>query len=339
MVLVTGATGHIGNVLVRQLNTIGVRPRILVLKGESLEPVKGLEYEAKTGDICDPESLDQAFEGIDTVFHLAGLITIMPGRNKVVEQVNIGGTKNVIESCKKHGVKRLVYTSSIHALSRIPKGKAIDESVSFDPNNPYGAYDRSKAIASILVREANSSGLETVIACPTGVIGPYDFRISEMGRLIQDCISSRNLLYIDGAYDFVDVRDVASGLIQAWLKGLPGKTYILSGHKISVGNLIHSVNRFTNRKPLIQKIPLQLAKLVASLAPLYYRLANLKPRFTPYSIEVLQSNCDISNGLATRELGYATRPMDESLFETVRWFLGRDKTSGKIKRPIPVRSL
>lgn len=337
MVLVTGATGHIGNVLVRQLNSIGVKPRILVLKGESLDPVKGLEFEATIGDVCDPSSLDKAFEGIETVFHLAGIISIMPGRNRLVEQVNVNGTKNVIDACRKHGVKRLVYTSSIHAIKRIPKGKVIDEGVPFDPENSYGAYDQSKAQASLIVLEANGNGLETIIACPTGVIGPFDFRISEMGRLILDCIKSRNLLYIDGAYDFVDVRDVASGLIQAWLRGTPGQHYILSGHKISVRDLIHSINHLSGRKPFIQKIPFVLAKMVATLAPMYYKLANLKPRFTPYSIEVLQSNCDISHRKATDELGYTTRPMDESLFETIRWFLGNGKNSGSMRAPIPAR--
>lgn len=339
MILVTGATGHIGNVLVRQLNSIGVKPRILVLKGESLEPVRGLEFEATIGDVCDPASLDKAFEGIETVFHLAGIISIMPGKNKLIERVNVEGTKNVIEACRRHGVKKLVYTSSIHAIKRIPKGSVVNESLPFDPENPYGAYDQSKAQASLIVMEANGKDLETVIACPTGVIGPYDFRISEMGKLILDCINARNLLYIDGAYDFVDVRDVASGIIQTWQKGTPGQYYLLSGHKISVRDLIHSVNHLSGKKPFLQRIPLMLAKLVASIAPLYYKLTNTKPRFTPYSIEVLQSNCDISHHKATRELGYKTRTVNEMLFETIRWFLGNEKNSGRIKMPIPVRSL
>lgn len=339
MILVTGATGHIGNVLVRQLNSIGVKPRILVLKGESLEPVGGLEFEATIGDVCDPASLDKAFEGIEMVFHLAGVISIMPGRNKLVERVNVEGTKNVVEACRRHGIKKLVYTSSIHAIKRISKGRIIDESLPFDPYNTYGAYDQSKAQASLIVKEANGEGLETIIACPTGVIGPYDFRISEMGRLILDCIETRNLLYIDGAYDFVDVRDVAAGLIRAWLKGTPGHHYILSGHKISVRDLIHSVNHLSGRRPFVSKIPLMLARFMASIAPLYYKLTNTKPRFTPYSIEVLQSNCDISHHKATTELGYTTRTVNEMLFETIRWFLGNRKNSGRIKMPIPVRSL
>jgi dihydroflavonol-4-reductase len=338
MILVTGATGHIGNVLVAHLNTIGIKPRVLVLPSESIEPIKGLDVEIVQGDVLDKISLEKAFQNVSSVFHLAGLITIMPGKNDAVRKVNVEGTKNIVEMCLKHSVKRLIYVSSIHALKRIPHGKVMDEFLPFDPNNPYGAYDRSKAEASLLVQEAITKGLDAVIVCPTGVIGPFDYRISEMGQLVLDCLKTTNQLYIDGAYDFVDVRDVASGMIKAWQKGRTGQTYILSGHTTSVIDFIQSVKHYSNRKIRFFRVPFYLAKFIASLAPAYYRLTNTKPRFTSYSIEVLQSNCDISNQKACSELGFSTRPLEDTLKETIKWFMAHKNLSKFHKVPVIARS-
>jgi dihydroflavonol-4-reductase len=339
MILVTGATGHIGNVLLRQLNSIGVKPRVLVLPSEDIEPIRGLDFEVVQGDVLDIASLDRAFENVTAVFHLAGLITIMPGKNETVHKVNVEGTGNIIDACFRHNVQRLVYTSSIHALKRISHGKAMDESLPFDPDNPYGAYDRSKAEASLLIKDAISKGLDAVIVCPTGVIGPFDFRVSEMGQLVVDCLKSRNQLYIDGAYDFVDVRDVATGLIRAWTDGKKGETYILSGHKTTVLEFIQALKSISGRKIGFIKVPLYLAKFFAYFTPAYYSITGTKPRFTPYSIEVLQSNCDISHAKASSQIGYKTRNLHETLLETIRWFTGRSTGLGTFKVSIPIRSL
>lgn len=338
MILVTGAAGHIGNVLVAGLNSIGIKPRVLVLPSESIEPIRGLDVEIVSGDVLDNDSLEKAFENVSTVFHLAGLITIMPGKNETVRKVNVNGTRNIIELCFKHSVKRLVYVSSIHALKRISHGKTMDENLPFDPNNPYGAYDRSKAEASLLVQDAIAKGLDAVIVCPTGVIGPYDYRVSEMGQLVVDCLKSSNQLYIDGAYDFVDVRDAALGMISAWKKGRAGQTYILSGHKTSVIDFIQSVKHLSSRKIRFLRVPLYLAKFIAAMAPAYYKLTNTKPRFTPYSIEVLQSNCDISHQKASAELDYTIRPLEDTLNATIKWFTTHKNLTGTLKTPVMARS-
>ncbi len=329
MILVTGATGHIGNVLVRRLVGQGKQVRALVLPGENCESLQGLDVELLQGDILYPETLPGAFRGVDLVYHLAGIISIMPGRDPLVWKVNVQGTLNAIKAAMKAGVRRFVYTSSIHAIQRVTSG-VIDESLPYDPNNPYGEYDRSKATATLEVQKAAHAGLEAVIVCPTGVIGPYDFRLSEMGRLILDAALHRPTLYVDGAYDFVDVRDVAEGLTLAAEKGEKGESYIFSGERISVRYLLETVREITERGFFTLKIPRPLAKFGAHLAPIYYRLRNLKPRFTPYSLEVLASNSHISHAKATRELGYQPRTLKESLADTIHWFLENHPHAVKI---------
>jgi len=320
MILVTGATGHIGNVLVRKLLEQGRKVRALIWRGDDTSSLQGLDVEQVEGDVLDPQSLETAFQGVDTVYHLAGVISIMPGQNPLVWQVNVDGTRNILEAARQARIRRLVYTSSIHAIARAPHGVWINESLPFDPNNPYGAYDRSKATASLEVQTAAREGLDAVIVCPTGVIGPFDFRGSEMGEVIFNAATTKTMFYIEGAYDFVDVRDVVDGMIAAGEKGNPGESYILSGHKLSVRYLLETVREVTGRAFASVKIPFSLAKFIAWVAPWYYLRSRKKPRFTPYSLEVLQSNADIDHAKASRELGYHPRPLIETIADTVKWF-------------------
>jgi dihydroflavonol-4-reductase len=323
MWLVTGATGHVGNVLVRKLLERGDKVRALILPGESREPISELRVEAVEGDVLDVDSLFKSMRGVKGVFHLAGVISIMPGPNPFVRNVNVDGTKNILRAALENGSK-LIYTSSIHAIQRVEDG-VIDENIPYDMNNPYGAYDRSKAEATLEVLHAAQSGLEAVVTCPTGVIGPYDFRGSMMGAVIHDAAIAKPTLYVDGAYDFVDVRDVADGLISAAENGKRGESYILSGQKISVRYLLETVREITGRNFFQMKIPFDLAKFAALFMPMYYRMANATPRFTPYSLEVLQSNANISHAKATKELGYHPRSLQESIRDAVKWFLERRK--------------
>ena len=117
VVIVTGATGHIGNVLVRELLTGSAVVRAVVLLDDDKRPLAGLYIEIVYGDVTDLVSIKSAFAGAEFVFHLAGIVTIMHGMASVLERVNVGGMSNVIAACRARGVQRLVYTSSIHAIS------------------------------------------------------------------------------------------------------------------------------------------------------------------------------------------------------------------------------
>jgi dihydroflavonol-4-reductase len=321
MLLVTGATGHIGNVLVRQLLTLGNRVRALVLPGEDSSPLQGLDVEVMEGNVLDLEAVKRAMQGAQTVYHLAGMISILPGRNQILRQVNIQGTQNVLDAARYCDVARVVYTSSIHAIARAAHGITIDESLPFDPAHAISEYDRSKAEASLAVLQAARQGLDAVIACPTGVIGPYDYRLSEMGSLILSAMKSRLPFSIDGAYDFVDVRDVANGLTLVSQRGRSGESYILSGERISVRRLIETVCEITNRHVPILHLPIWLARFAAAFAPSFYRLTKMRPRVTPYALDTVSSNSVISHEKARRDLGYAPRPLRESIADTINWFM------------------
>jgi dihydroflavonol-4-reductase len=321
MIVVTGATGHIGNVLVRQLTAEGKTVRALVMPDDDLRPLSGLDVEIVSGDVTDLASLESAFTGADIVFHLAGIVTIMPGMAKLLERVNVGGMRNVAAACRTTGVRRLIYTSSVHAIAEPPLGTAIDESQPFDPDRVLGDYARSKARATLLLLdEVARGGLDAVICCPTGVIGPWDYGISNIGQLIVDFASGQLKSYVSGAYDFVDVRDVDRGLVLAAEKGLTGRHYIFSGDQVQVLELMKELERDIGYPAPTFRIPSAIARAAGVLASVYYRLLRRRPVFTAYSIDVLRSNSQVSSARARQELGFTSRPWQESIRDQVEWF-------------------
>jgi dihydroflavonol-4-reductase len=333
MNLVTGGAGHLGNVLVRELLSRGEEVRVLILPGEDTESLEGLDVSLMEGNILDIGCLKKAMAGVENVFHLAALVSITEDKNHLLQSVNVEGTRNVIEAAKQMGVSKLVYTSSIHALERPPLGVCISEDCKFDADNPAGSYDRTKAQASLLIEDANEGGLDTRIICPTGVVGPYDFRRSEMGELILSWMTKPLSFMVDGAFDFVDVRDVAKGHILARDFGKPGETYILGGERIEL-KLLHSlVEKVTGKKSPMITFPLPVAMILAPIAEFYYKITKSKPRVTRYSLETVFSNSEISSEKAKNDLGYKPRALVESITDTVRWWW---ENLGKTKRKLRI---
>jgi dihydroflavonol-4-reductase len=266
---------------------------------------------------------------VEVVYHLAAIIAILPGSEALMQRVNVEGTRNVIRAAQEAGVRRLIYTSSIHALQRPAAGVVIDESLHYDISNPSGAYDRTKAAGSLeVVKAVAEGGLDAVILCPTGVIGPYDYRRSEMGELIRSWMGTRLSVLVEGFFNFVDVRDVARGHILACQHGHRGATYILGGERVSLEWMWQVVRRAAHIPGRSIKVPMPLATVASWFAPLYYRLAQSTPRFTTYALETVRSNSQISHARATRELGYQPRVLSETLAETVQWWRERQASTG-----------
>jgi dihydroflavonol-4-reductase len=321
VIVVTGATGHVGNVLVRDLLKRKLPVRAFVLPGDDRRPLSGLDVEIIPGDVTDLNSLKSAFTGADLVFHLAGIVTIMPGMSRLLEGTNVGGVRNVAAACRAAGVRRLVYTSSIHAIAEPPHGTVIDESQPFDPDKVLGDYARSKARATLLLLdEVNKGGLDAVICCPTGIIGPWDYGVSNIGQLILDFASGHLKSYVSGAYDFVDVRDVTHGLVLAAEKGQTGRTYIFSGAQVQVPELMKELAHNIGYPAPTYRIPTAIARAAGVLASAYYWLLRRRPVFTAYSIDVLRSNSRVSSRRAREELGFTNRPWQESIRDQVEWF-------------------
>ena len=333
MVLVTGAAGHVGSALVRELLADGEIVRALVMPGEDIAGLRGLDVQIVEGDVLDPSTLEMALAGAEAVYHLAGIISIMPGKDALMRQVNVVGTANVARLARLAGVRRMVYVSSIHALARPPRGVPIDETVPFDPHNAAGEYDRTKAEASLVILEEVRRGLDAVIVCPTGIVGPFDFRGGAMGRQMRQWMKPGRHLIIDGHFDFIDVRDVARGMILACRKGRRGETYLLSGERVSVGQLVTRVREVSGTSGMLVRIPSWVATVGSILATAAARLLSKKSQFTTYALETLRSNSLISGAKGRDELGLHPRRLVDTIADTVRWLEENPASAAAASQP------
>ncbi|MDD4989594.1 MAG: NAD-dependent epimerase/dehydratase family protein, partial [Candidatus Pacebacteria bacterium] len=232
-------------------------------------------------------------------------------------KVNVQGTKNVVDACLKNGIKRLVYTSSVHAMPELAKGETMTEIESFDPNKVKGLYGKSKAIATEYVMSKKGSALEAVIVHPSGVIGPYDYQLSNVSQMFIDFLMGRLTAYLKGGYNFVDVRDVARGIRLAGEKGKSYETYILSGSEITVKELLDEIADQSGKKRIKTKLAYRFILAMSYFAEIYYKIIGQKPLFTHYSIIVLNSNYSFSNEKAKRELGFEVRDIKESIGDSI----------------------
>jgi dihydroflavonol-4-reductase len=315
MQLVTGATGHIGNVLVRQLLERGQRVRALVRPDKIPVALQDLDVELLPGDVLDPDSLVRALEGVEVVYHLAARISLASGPDPETERVNLSGTRNLIAAARSVGIKRFIYASTIYAM-RLPEDSLVDESLPFDPEHARGAYDRSKAAASLAVQEATEDGLDAVLVCPTAVTGPYDFKRSEAGRGILYNLPPGVKFTVDGAYDFVDVRDAAHGFILAAEIGRRGETYILGGDRLTVREVSRAIWAAAGGWHFGVHLPDWVADLAAQVLPFF----SDDPLLTPYSLAAIRSNSHVSHAKASRELGFRPRPALEAIRDAVHWW-------------------
>jgi dihydroflavonol-4-reductase len=315
---VTGAAGHLGANLVRALINKDWHVRAVV--HHDVRAIEGLNIERVSGNVLDEESLKRAFHGVDVAFHLAGRISIVGWDRKEVEAVNIDGVRNVVSACKATGVKRLVHTSSFHAHQQEPLNEPLDESRPLLGPGRYPPYNHSKAEGERIVRAAIEEGLDAIIISPGGVLGPYDFKPSHFGATILSIAMGKLPFLVNAGLSWVDVRDVAEGMINACEHAEAGQKYILSGDWVSLANIAQQISTITGVKPPPVVLPMWIAKAGAPLAILLDRMRGKRPLFTPISIRELDSNPNISYAKANRELGYESRPLEQTLYDTIDWF-------------------
>lgn len=317
--VVTGANGYLGYALVHALAERGEDVRLAMLF--DCTEFDHLGFEKCIGNITDPDYLEKTFAGAETVYHVAGIVDITGERDELVWKVNFEGTKNVVAACKKCGVKNLVYVSSVDCVPVSDDMEKIVEPTSFDPDRIVGAYGKSKAAASQFVMDANDETLKTVVVQPSCCIGPNDIygtnSVCTMIELYLKGLFPVTLTF--GGYNFVDVRDVADGMIAAAEKGRGGECYYLCGERLSVEEFIGALAKINGKKPpkigLGKKTMLRLCPAIA----VFFKLMKLPPVVTPFSLNKICENCNFSYEKAAADLGYAPMSAYESLRDTVAW--------------------
>ncbi len=320
MVLVTGGAGFLGSVLCKKLVENGEKVRVLALENEDITSLKNIPVEIVRGDIRNQNDLDKAFFDVDKVFHLASLIAITSKNRELLYDINVNGAVNVAKNAYERNVKSMIYVSSIHSFADIIHGITIDEIIPVSPIDAIGIYGKTKAIATLKILEYVKRGLHCKIVCPSGIIGPFDYRPSRMGRLILDFMKKKIWYTLDGGYNFVDVRDVAQGCILASENGKDGEIYLLSGEYLSFKKLFGFLSEELKiKKPLIF-LPSGFLKFLAYIYEKSSRKSGKEPLITYESLQIIFSNSNISTKKAEIELGYIHRPIEQTLMDTIEWF-------------------
>ncbi len=333
--VVTGASGHVGATLVRRLLDEGRSVRALdMAPGLGLQ---GLDVELRQGDIRDRDFLAAAIEPGDTVFHLASVISTTGDKGGLVSSVNIEGARGVAETCLQRGAKKLVHFSSVHAYDIDTHGTPVTEKTRPATANSRSAYNCSKAKGQAAVLEVADRGLDATVVNPCGIIGPYDYKASRMGKFFR-AIARMDKPPRPGpsGFNWVDVRDVVDGALAAETRGRPGHAYILSGHWVSNLDLSRMAAELLGKPGPDKAISLGFVKFMLRLGPVL-QLLGQRPPVTQEAVDALLANPDIRHDKASAELGYQPRPIEQTVADILAWLadegvLEREKAERDARR-------
>ncbi len=320
--LVTGATGLVGNNVVRQLVSRGQSVRVLVRgRGETVDRAfAGLPVERRFGDLDTDSSLAAAADGVAVVIHAAALVHCGWRHLDEMRAVNVEGTRRVARAARLAGA-RLIHVSSVDAIGLRPDGLPADEET--PPGGmPECPYVVTKREAEAAVLDEVGRGLDAVIVNPVFMVGPWDWKPSS-GRMLLEIGAGKGLFAPPGGNDFVDVRDVAAGIMAAIERGRTGCRYILGGHSLSYLEAWRVFARVTGRMPPLGAAPpaaVRLAGLVGDTVSLFTRRER-PVNSAAAAMSMLPHN--FSSQRAMTELGYAYRPFESTVQDAWNWFLDR----------------
>ena len=303
--LVTGAAGFLGGTVCRQLIDDGCKVRAFILPNDPAR--KYVPEEA-------------------VVLHIASIVTSSPDFNQKVIDVNVGGTKNIIELClSMPRIKKLVYCSSTGAIPEQPEGTAIKEIDFFDETKVPGCYAQSKAMATQEVLDAvHHRGLNACVVHPSGIMGPGDYAIGEPTQNLIRIINGELPAGVDGDFNLCDVRDLAQGMIAAVDNGRCGECYILANEPVEFKEFCRMVTEESGGKKVKFFLPIFAANIMGHAMESMAKKKGEKPLMTSFNVYSMARNNQFDSGKAKEELGYSTRTYEETIHDMVEWLLAEE---------------
>jgi dihydroflavonol-4-reductase len=309
-VLVTGATGFVGEFLCHKLSQLGYLIRILTRKSSDLSGISQLHPQIVQGDVTDANAVDQAVKGVDAVFHLAGVIGYLKSERDVMEKVNVLGTEIVARACLNANA-RLVLVSSMAAVgaNKNSSDKLLDENSSFEYflKLDLGYYVTKWKAEQVVLKMHKEEGLDVLIVNPTNIYGEGDAKKSSRGTQVKVALG-RFPFYTNGGVNVVHVDDVVSGMILALDKGKAGQRYIIGGENLTLYQLFkHIAEEGGNKTPWIC-LPHFLNLFLGLIGVVPYEKICVADMYFWYSSEK-----------AVNELGYSSKPAQVALSDSVKW--------------------
>jgi len=313
-VLITGATGFIGSHVARLAAERGDEVVLAVESGSNDAAIEGLDLKRVKCDVRDRRSLRRALRGAERVFHCAGVTSVRPQDAERLFDVNVRGTKLVMEECLRAEVERVVYTSSAAVVGPAGIGKTADETQLFTAGELGIPYVSSVHEAEVEAMRVAARGLPLVCVNPAVCFGAGDHLLTST-RLVRSFVLGRIPVYTDGAISVVDVRDVAEGHLLADRRGQVGERYILGGRNFTFERLFADLSRLSGVDSPV-RLPTSAARLLAA--------AGRSWPLTPVEVRAAGHWWTYRSTKAKRDLGWSARPHEETLEATVAWHLERE---------------
>lgn len=321
-IFITGATGFIGQHLANILAREGNEVNALVRRKNVPDLIKHSNIHLHEGNLLDEGSIQKAIEGCEQVYHLAGYARAWNKDINTFYNVNVTGTKNILDAAKAASVKKVVAASTAGVFPPAKNGQPVDETA-IKQTAIYTEYERTKNLGEELCRQYAANGLPVVIINPTKVFGPGPVDESNSATLmIRDYIRGKWKVIPGngkGVMDYVYVDDVAEGFKKAMEKGDPGEQYILGGNNVSYDDFFGTVKRMENVKHAIFKIPVPVIMTIATLESAKAKLLGLKPLITPEWVKKIPYSWAKTSAKAKAELDYNARSFEQSVSDTINW--------------------
>lgn len=318
-ILITGASGYIGSELAIRLADKGFTVHALLRSNNAEKYLRHPLIRVFKGDILDKESISHAISGCQQAYHIAALVRKCSRDPYQFYLNNLRGTENVLEQALKHGVKKLVFTSTCGVWGKTGNFVFTEDDPRIAPYD--NDYELSKILAEKLVKEYCFKGLYTVIVNPSRVYGPGIDRFSNaLNRYIHKWIKSRiiALPWITSASsNYAYIHDVVDGHMLAMEKGLGGECYILGGENVSFYELFKAVSGFVSTRKLFIRIPQWMLQIWALYDGLKSKIKNTDPTVTIKMISCISDNSRYSSQKAIRQLGYQITPFKLGILNTI----------------------
>lgn len=335
--LLTGAAGFLGSNISRVLLEKGKKVRALVLNGDPAVKYVPEGVEIVYGDLTDKGTLEAFFnvpeDTEQIVIHCASMVYLKYAENQKVYDVNVTGTQNIVDLCVEKRVKKLVYISSTGAIAVPPDGEVIVEPSTKDdikPDEVVGCYSRTKALATKAVLEAvESMGLDASIVYPAGICGPYDYAFGATAEFVENLCNGNMPVGVEGTFNSVDARDLAEGVVACVEKGRPGEGYIMSNDLLTIERMCRIMCDISGAPMPETFISAEMMKAgaIAQIPEDADREAQIQE--IEYSVYNITRNNNFSCEKAKRELGYHTRPVEETIADEVAWLADEGKITIK----------
>jgi dihydroflavonol-4-reductase len=322
-VLVTGATGKVGNAVVRRLAERGDEVVALVRDEGRARDVLPPEFELARGDVDNPASIREAAAGAQGVFNCMGIYEQWLPDKQTFERVNAIGALNVVSASHQAGVERAVHTSTYDVFDAERGGMAREDRVAEDPKGT--AYERSKQRAEELVLGEARHGIEVVIVNPSAVYGPGPWARAGVDRVLRDAIRGRLPAVPPGGMTLTYVDDVAAGHLAAFDRGRPGERYILADGYATNREICEAAVETAGRGRVPRTLPVPLAKLLAVAGEGVSRVIRRPPLLARGQLEFLLWEARADSSKAQDELGFAPTPWSDGIPRTVRWMIDTDR--------------